>query len=213
MVSVLDFVFLGLIVLLALIGARVGILNMIFVTATIYLTYLLGSLFARDLVDLIQDNFAAVSGVDSTFLLFITYVVFLLLLIAIFAVLTRILRKFLKVIFLGWIDRLGGGLIGGVAAFAIATVFTIIATWTAATGIEVIGAIDLVGETLGVERAPAVDTVDRLVSWLDRQVFNSFTIRNIIWPAWSILDALFPSQLFGIPLEQVNDAIDALSNR
>lgn len=219
MVGILDLILLAGFVLFALIGARIGFLNMLFVAFSAYLIYLFVTLFVGDTRRLLKDSFGAISDLNDSLLNVIIAIIFCLLIVAVLGVVTRILRKLLKSFFLGWVDRLGGTIIGLAGVLVAISVFSVALTWGVYTGDEILGLVEegtAFANTAGIEISPTTqETVDAAEIWVARvssELTNSFIVRNIAWPTWMVVDFLFPERILGIQSGQFSQAIDALSN-
>ena len=218
MVGTLDLILLAAFALFALVGARIGFLNMLFLAVSSYLIYLVITLFAPDTRRLLKENFDALNNISDSLLNFLIAIVFILLILAVVGMAVRILRKLLKSFFLGWIDRTGGAIIGLAGVLLLISGVSVAAAWGVNTGEEILDLVEE-GTTLanqfGIEVSPTtLETVDVADTWLTRvenELTDSFIVRNIAWPLWSVVDFLSPDRIFGIQSDEFRQAIDALS--
>lgn len=124
--NVLDWVLIAVFALTALWGYKTGLVSGILNAVAIYVALLLSGLFAGRVLSLIWD------GVESEAIS--TAIGYVIIFVAVFIasrVVSSIVKKALKVVFLGWVDNLGGIVVGLVAGVLIAgAVMTVAARYT-----------------------------------------------------------------------------------
>ena len=112
--NVLDWVLLVLFILGALWGYKSGMVNGLLTLVAVYVAMVLSGQFAGRIVGLFTDSIE--SDALSTA---IGYVVIFVVVFLIARIIGKVIRGTLKVLFLGWVDRLGGLALGLVAGLLI----------------------------------------------------------------------------------------------
>ena len=124
--NILDWVLLALFVVGALWGYKSGLIDGLLTLVAVYVAMVLSGQFAGRIVGLFTDNIE--SDALSTA---IGYVVIFVLVFLVARIVGKIVRGTMKVLFLGWVDRLGGLALGLVAGLLIAgAVVTVLARFT-----------------------------------------------------------------------------------
>ena len=124
--NILDWVLLALFVVGALWGYKSGLIDGLLTLVAVYVAMVLSGQFAGRIVGLFTDSIE--SDALSTA---IGYVVIFVLVFLAARIVGKIIRTTMKVLFLGWVDRLGGLALGLVAGLLIAgAVVTVLARFT-----------------------------------------------------------------------------------
>ncbi len=124
--NILDWVLLALFVVGALWGYKSGLIDGLLTLVAVYVAMVLSGQFAGRIVGLFTDSIE--SDALSTA---IGYVVIFVLVFLIARIVGKIIRGTMKVLFLGWVDKLGGLALGLVAGLLIAgAVVTVLARFT-----------------------------------------------------------------------------------
>ncbi len=124
--NILDWVLLALFVVGALWGYKSGLIDGLLTLVAVYVAMVLSGQFAGRVVGLFTDSIE--SDALSTA---IGYVVIFVLVFLIARIVGKIIRGTMKVLFLGWVDKLGGLAFGLVAGLLIAgAVVTVLARFT-----------------------------------------------------------------------------------
>ncbi|MGM0508533.1 MAG: CvpA family protein [Fusobacteriota bacterium] len=119
----IDIVLLGIIILFTVLGIKKGLIFEFFSLFGILVAVLL----SKKVINIISPTLEAKFG-ESQIGFIITYVgVFIGIYIILFLILL-VVKKFFEKILLGWIDRLGGGIVGFLKGFVISLVIMIIVT-------------------------------------------------------------------------------------
>ena len=199
--SIIDFVFLGILLVLLIVGLRVGLINMVFLAGAIVLSIVLINLFADDLATLLQERIQDVVNIGPNVIQFILYVVIVVVTVVVGLILGRVLRKILKFAFLGWIDKIGGVLVGTVG-------MVIFSSIVSAFGAGLLFVGTTVEESLATLSFDTIPLLTGFVDWLDANIANSFIANNIALPTWTWWRGVLPDPFLGFPIETLNEAIE-----
>ncbi len=124
--NILDWVLLALFIVGALWGYKSGLIDGLLTLVAVYVAMVLSGQFAGRIVGLFTDSIE--SDALSTA---IGYVVIFVLVFLVARIVGKIVRGTMTVLFLGWVDRLGGLALGLVAGLLIAgAVVTVLARFT-----------------------------------------------------------------------------------
>lgn len=105
--SIFDWVLVALFIAGALFGLKWGLVQSVLNLIAVYVAMLVGAQFADGLVGRFTDNIDNESIATA-----IGYVVIFLAVFIIAQIVGKAIRAVLKIVFLGWVDRLGGVLVG-----------------------------------------------------------------------------------------------------
>lgn len=210
MAGLLDFVFLGILGVLMFVGFRIGVLKMLFILFTVLFVYLAIVWLGADTLSLVKNNLNAFGGLNDTILSFGIYVIFAGVIFATLLLISTLVRKVLSAFLLGWVDRLGGILVGALGSLIIIMFVSVWGAWLLSSSDDLLEAVNLASATGLASNELAADVQD-LNSWLDTQIGSSFIVRNIGWGTWDLFRGwLIPDQLLGVSSETLDSAIDAL---
>jgi membrane protein required for colicin V production len=124
--NVLDWVLIVVFALTALWGYKTGLIDMALNAIAIYVALFLSGLFAGRVLSLITDEVESQA--------FATAIGYVIIFVAVFIasrIISSIIKKALKITFMGWVDNLGGIVIGLLAGVLIAGgVMTVAARYT-----------------------------------------------------------------------------------
>ncbi len=209
--NVLDWVLIAAFALTALWGYKTGLVTAVINALAIYVALFLSGLFAGRVLSLIWD------GVESEALS--TAIGYVIIFVAVFIasrIVASIIKKALKVTFMGWVDSLGGIVIGLVAGVLIAGgVMTVLARYSfveeqtpAEAGISIDdvmtdGIEGLKDEITGRTIAYAQD--------LGRENGRTWLVESQIVPSLLNLRSFvidFAPEEFGVALDQLEQAVD-----
>lgn len=105
--NVFDWVLVAVFVLGALLGLKWGLVQSVLNLVAVYVAMLVGAQFADGLVERFTDDIENESITTA-----IGYAVIFLAVFIIAQIVGKAIRALLKIVFLGWVDRLGGVLVG-----------------------------------------------------------------------------------------------------
>jgi len=105
--SIFDWVLIAVFVVGALLGLKWGLVQSILNFVAVYVAMLVGAQFADGLVARVTDNVENESVATA-----IGYVVIFLGVFIVAQIVSKIIRAMLTIIFLGWVDKLGGVVVG-----------------------------------------------------------------------------------------------------
>lgn len=192
----LDFVFVAIVMVGAYLGMRTGVIRAAFTA----LGAVVGIMIAGQLSDDVAARFAG-STSDDTVVTVITYAVIILLAVAVARIAAGLVRKLLSVLFLGFVDRLGGlalGMVGGVAISVAAVIGMAELTYN----------FEIPGEGLAGKVLESAPEVVEAKEKLKEALIGSALVPRFI----NITDAL-PANALGFVPSDFQVALDALEQQ
>ncbi len=195
--NILDWVLLVLFVLGALWGYKSGLVDGLLTVVAVYVAMVLSGQFAGRIVGIFTDSVE--SDALSTA---IGYVVIFALVFLASRVVAKIIRTTLTVMFLGWVDKLGGMALGLIAGFLIAgAAVTVLARFTYTfEGPDASGNV--------IEQAASKFVTDTAREKLDEQLAQSTLTEAIV----EVRSAL-PGAALGMMPDDFDTALDILEAR
>ena len=195
--NILDWILLVLFILGALWGYKSGLVDGLLTLVAVYVAMVLSGQFASRIVGAFTDSIE--SDALSTA---IGYVVIFVLVFLVSRIIGKMIRGTLKVLFLGWVDRLGGLALGLVAGLLIAgALVAVLARFTYVFEPPS-------GDGNMVERAAAQVINETARTNVDEQLVNS----NITEVVVEVRSAL-PGRALGMMPDDFDTALDILEER
>ncbi len=195
--NILDWVLLALFVVGALWGYKSGLIDGLLTLVAVYVAMVLSGQFAGRIVGMFTDSIE--SDALSTA---IGYVVIFVLVFLAARIVGKIVRGTMKVLFLGWVDKLGGLALGLVAGLLIAgAVVTVLARFTYVFEPPS-------GEGNVIQRTGERFLNEQARSKSDDQLVNS-NLTEVIVEARSAL----PARALGMMPDDFDTALDILEER
>ena len=134
-----------IIILVALLGAYIGWKQGLIRTVFTAIGLIVGIALAGQWSDSLADKFSS-SGEQWAYILAFTIIVIIVLIIA--NILGAILKRFIKIIMLGWLDSIGGIVLGFcVGALVVAAILTSLGPWAENAGKIVSELTDAIGDS------------------------------------------------------------------
>ena len=201
--NVMDWVLIAVFALAALWGYKTGLVSAALNAIAVYVALLLSGLFAGRVLSLIWD------GVESEALsTAIGYVIIFAGTLVAGRIVATIVKKALKVTFMGWVDNLGGIAIGLVAGVLVAgAVMTVAARYTYVIP-EDTGELTSSGIQDMVQRAAANYVEDGAREKLDELLTESQVVPSLLSLRGVVIE--FAPDDFGVALDILETRIDEL---
>ena len=207
--NVLDWVLVAAFALTALWGFKTGLVSAALNAIAIYVALFLSGLFAGRILSLIWD------GVESESLsTAIGYVIIFGASIIVGRIIANIIKKALKVTFMGWVDSLGGIVIGLVAGVLIAGgIMTVAARYSFVDdqAAEEINAADVMTDGIEGMKDKITGNTIKFATNMGRENGRKLLVESTIVPSLLNLRSFvieFAPDEFGVALDKLEQAVD-----
>jgi membrane protein required for colicin V production len=207
--NVLDWVLVVAFALTALWGYKTGLISAALNAAAIYIGLFLSGLFAGRVLSLIWD------GVESESLsTAIGYVIIFVGVFLVSRIIASIIKKALKVTFMGWVDNLGGIVIGLVAGVLIAGgIMTVGARYSFVDDqtADAINAADVMTDGIEGMKDKITGNTIKFATNMGRENGRKLLVESTIVPSLLNLRSFvieFAPDEFGVALDKLEQAVD-----
>lgn len=209
--NVLDWVLIAAFAITALWGYKTGLVSAVLNAIAIYVALFLSGLFAGRVLSLIWD------GVESEALsTAIGYVIIFVAVILASRIIASFIKKALKITFMGWVDSLGGIVIGLVAGVLIAGgVMTVLARYSfvenEASADSSISVDDVLTDGIQGLQDEVTGRTIAYVKDLGRENGRTWLVESQVVPSLLNLRSFvidFAPEEFGVALDRLEQAID-----
>jgi membrane protein required for colicin V production len=204
-----DWVLIALFAIGALWGFRKGLVDAVLLVISIYVALLLSGLFAGRLLSLIWDD-----AENQALATAIGYVIIFVGVFFASSIVSRIIKASLKAVYAGWIDKVGGILVGIVAGVLLAGgLMAVMARYTYVVDLEGAGVSeedDLSDESI-VNRLR--DTAEGFLNDSAREQFDEWLVGSEVVDVLIDIRNVLPGSALGMYPQEFNTAIDILESK
>ena len=192
----LDIVLLVILVVGAYYGLKTGLIGASFTVIGVVVGVLLAGQLSDDVGELFEDSIS-----NDTVVTFISYAIIIAVAVVVSQVAARILRGVIKMLFLGWVDRLGGIALGVLAGVAV-------------SGALIIGTARLTYNfEIPTEGVPA-QVVEKFVPVADaKEWLEDALVGSALVPVFIDLTDALPADALGFVPSDFQIALDILEER